>query len=85
MSDRENRPSRALQMALSFAVAALIIVLVGVAVTRQLPLDRLPEEQRDEQGEVREEEAERLEEQRGEDAERREERREESEDNSGSG
>ena len=86
-NETEQRPSRALQITLSLAMAALIVLLVGAAVTDRLPLDRLPEEQQEKLDEAEEEEAERLEEQREEEAERREERREDSEDagNGGSG
>ena len=78
MAEKDSAsPSRGVQLALSFAAAILIIILAGVAVTNRLPLDRLPEEQREEQGEAAEERAEELEEQREEEAERREEQREE--------
>ena len=80
-----SRPSRGVQLTISFAAAILIIILAGVAVRTQLPLDRLPEEQREEQGEAAEERAEELEERREEEAERREELREEERDSSGPG
>ena len=83
MSENENkRPSRAVQVALSLAAAALIVFLVCAAVRDQFPLDRLPEEQREEQNETREEEAERHEERLEEEAERTEEKLEEEAENS---